>query len=150
MPISKVKIFVYRGRQQWWWQQRGYDNSSQNIYITFWQIKNNTIHYVHRLQTYYPCYNVLSLVKGCLSYDTVRFLCFTLMKVGWQIFKSVEVRVIVSLKVNFKGNTVVPWIILPLESNYSVTQLCEKLFSGELSDDKDIKLPTHMNPTKNK
>ena len=40
-----------------------------------------------------------------------------------------------------------PWIILPLESNYSVTQLCEKLFSGELSDDKDIKLPTHMNPT---
>ena len=49
-----------------------------------------------------------------------------------------EERVIVSLKVNFKGNTVVPWIILPLESNYSVTQLCEKLFSGELSDDKDI------------
>ena len=58
-----------------------------------------------------------------------------------------EERVIVSLKVNFKGNTVVPWIILPLESNYSVTQLCEKLFSGE-SDDKDIKLPTHMNPVK--
>ena len=58
-----------------------------------------------------------------------------------------EERVIVSLMVNFKGNTVVPWIILPLESNYSVTQLCEKLFSGELSDDKDIKLPTHMNPT---
>ena len=57
-----------------------------------------------------------------------------------------EERVIVSLKVNFKGNTVVPWIILPLESNYSVTQLCEKLFSGELSDDKDIKLTTHMNP----
>ena len=47
-----------------------------------------------------------------------------------------EERVIVSLKVNFKGNTVVPWIILPLESNYSVTQLCEKLFSGELSDDR--------------
>ena len=60
-----------------------------------------------------------------------------------------EERVIVSLKVNFKGNTVVLWIILPLDSNYSATQLCEKLFSGELSDDKDIKLPTHMNPTKN-
>ena len=28
-----------------------------------------------------------------------------------------EERVIVSLKVNFKGNTVVPWIILPLESS---------------------------------
>ena len=61
-----------------------------------------------------------------------------------------EERVIVSLNVNFKGNKVMPWIILPLESNYSVTQLCEKLFSGELSDDKDIKLLTHMNPTKNK
>ena len=29
-----------------------------------------------------------------------------------------EERVIVSLKVNFKGNTVVPWIILPLESSW--------------------------------
>ena len=29
----------------------------------------------------------------------------------------IEERVIVSLKVNFKGNSVVPWIILPLESS---------------------------------
>ena len=71
-------------------------------------------------------------------------LCYCTQDAKWRPGEGGEERVIVSLKVNFKGNTVVLWIILPLESNYSVTQLCEKLFSGELSDDKDIKLPTHI------
>ena len=46
-------------------------------------------------------------------------LCYCTQDTKWRPGGGrIEERVIVSLKVNFKGNTVVPWIILPLESSW--------------------------------